>query len=96
MEVDQITEVGIDDQEQLYVAPKNARFPYIYREAMDVHWNDEKQILHSPKPRQWSYVDWLRQILSAAEQQSFRLTISPKTAWRNVPSALKQELEQCF
>ena len=96
MEVDQITEIGIDDQEQLYVAPKCARFPFIYREAMEVHWNEEKKILHSPKPRQWSYADWLRQILSAAEKQAIQLKATPETSWRNVSSSLKKELEQCL
>ncbi|HTN93879.1 MAG TPA: hypothetical protein VMJ33_04795 [Gallionella sp.] len=40
MERDAISEIGMDDEGRLYVAPETKTFPYIYREAMEVHWNE--------------------------------------------------------
>ncbi len=48
MEREAIAEIGIDDIGRLYVAPQNKKFPYIYREAMEVHWDEDGQYLYAP------------------------------------------------
>jgi hypothetical protein len=95
MERDGIAEVGIDDQQRLYVLPETRSFPYIYREAMEVHWEPNGKYLYAPappraslKPAAW----WFRQILSAAREQSCELQLTEKTRWHRVPDALKREL----
>ena len=51
-EPDSIAEIGIDEQERIYVRPSRATFPYIYREAVEIHWEPVRRNLHSPKPRE--------------------------------------------
>ena len=53
MENDVILEIGINSEEQLYIKPSTAKFPYMFREALEVHWNQEGLFLYSPKPRKW-------------------------------------------
>lgn len=89
---DQVTEIGIDEQERLYIIPASVKFPYIYREAMEVNWDEERGCLYSPKPKEWSYVKWYKQIISALHQQDCNLLISNKTTWINIPEQLKVEI----
>ena len=63
---DFVAEIGIDPEGRLYIRPYESSFEFIYREAMEVHWDADTRRLISPKPRQWTYVDWFRQIISAA------------------------------
>ncbi|NQY94744.1 MAG: hypothetical protein HRT43_11300 [Campylobacteraceae bacterium] len=41
LKTDNIIEIGIDKFEHLYIKPEKEKFLYIYREAMEVHWDDE-------------------------------------------------------
>ena len=91
MERDHIIEVGIDDNKRIYVKPETQKFPVMYREAVEVNWNEEKHYLFSPKPRKWSYTDWFLHIVSAAKLQSCELFISEKTCWKNISEKLKVE-----
>ena len=84
--MDAILQVEIDAAGRLLVTPESARFPYIYREAMEVHWDDTGGFLFAPKPREWSYLDWFRQILDAAKTQGSELRVSKRTRWINVPA----------
>ena len=56
MTIDTIAEVGIDEKRQLFVRPSTARFPYIYREALDIHWEPKHCYLFATEPRDWSYL----------------------------------------
>ena len=92
MNQDTIIEIGIDEEERLYVMPSHQEFPFIYREAVEVHWSAKRNCLYSPKPREWNYLDWFKHIIDAAKLQSVELLISSKTAWRNIPIKLKKEI----
>jgi hypothetical protein len=93
MSSDSVLEVGIDGKGSLYVKPASAEFPYIYREAMEVHWDANRGVLFGPPPRKWSYVDWYRQILSAAKTQGHLLQVTDDTRWSNIPDPLIQEMK---
>ncbi len=93
MNIDEITEVGIAEDGSLYVTPASARFPLIYREAMEVGWDVSARRLTTPKPREWSYVDWFRQIIRAARAQGVDLQLTRATKWTNVPCVLRREME---
>ena len=73
MDRDEIAEIVIDAAGQLHVVPASHAFPYIYREAMEVHWDPERHSLYSPPPREWSYSRWFQQILVAAREQGCEL-----------------------
>ncbi len=90
---DQIAEVRIDEQGRLCVVPASSFFPYIYREAMEVHWDDSGRFFYSPKPREWSYARWFQQILSAAKEQSSVFSLTSTTAWSGVPDSVRAEIE---
>lgn len=74
MQKDTIEAVGIDEGGSLWVKPAVATFPLIYREAVEVHWNAERQRLYGPKPSEWTYVAWFRQIRNAAREQGVELS----------------------
>ena len=92
METDAITEIGIDNQERLYIKPKSKTYTMIYREAIEVHWDNEGRFLYGPKPREWSYFEWYKQIMSGANSATFRLELTEKTKWVNIGSELKQQI----
>jgi len=92
MENDKLAEIGIDKENRLYLKPFSVKFPYIYREAMEVHWDGKNCVLYSPKPKEWSYLDWFNQIMRAAKEQSCCLEITTETRWANIPDSLKTEI----
>ena len=91
---DEIIEIGICQDGKLYLRPTNQSFPHIYRAAMEVGWDPVCGVLFTPKPREWSHLDWFRQILAAvANEYGVRLRISAATAWSNVPELLRMQIE---
>ncbi|MFT6791170.1 MAG: hypothetical protein ACJA04_000370 [Cellvibrionaceae bacterium] len=60
---DEIKEIGIDEEQRLYVKPLSAKFPMMYREAIEVNWNQNTLALYGGIPRQWSHLDWYKQII---------------------------------
>jgi hypothetical protein len=92
MQTDVIEAVGIDERGSLWVRPATATFPFIYREAMEVHWDAERLRLYSPKPREWSYVAWFKRIKDAAREQGFDLKLEPSTSWLGIDADLQQAM----
>jgi hypothetical protein len=90
---DTIEAVGIDEGGSLWVKPSTATFPYIYREAMEVHWNAERYCLYSPKPREWSYTAWFSQIVCAAHYQGVNLKLAQTTLWSGITPELQQAIK---
>lgn len=95
MKVEEIAEVGIDGEGRLYVKPVSYDFSHIYRAAMEVHWSPEGKFLHSPKPREWSYLKWYGQILDAAKSEyGVSLRVTENTRWAGVGDDLRNEILQ--
>lgn len=94
MDRDEIAEIVIDAAGQLHVVPASRAFPYIYREAMEVHWDPERHSLYSPPPREWSYARWFQQILVAAREQGCELYPNAGTIWRSVAESTRAEFLQ--
>lgn len=94
MSRDEIAEIAIDAAGQLHIVPSTHAFPYIYREAMEVHWDAERHSLYSPPPREWSYTRWFQQILAAAQAQGCELYPGGGTSWLNVAENAKAEFLQ--
>lgn len=91
--LDEIIEVGIDKNEQLFVRPKRERFTLIYRTATEVHWDEKELFLFSPKPREWSYFDWYRHIIEVANKEcNIKLILTHRTIWTNVENELKKQI----
>ena len=96
MTIDSIAEVGIDEKRQLFARPSTAKFPYIYREAVDIHWEPKRAYLHATEPRDWSYLQCFQAIVGAAALQGYDLRLVPSTAWSRIPAELRSEIEQWF
>ena len=96
MTTDFIAEVGIDEKRQLFARPSTATFPYIYREAVDIHWEPKRRYLHATKPRDWSYLECFQHIIGAAALQSCDLRLAPSTVWSSIPADLRTQIEQWF
>jgi hypothetical protein len=61
---------------------------------MEVGWDPDSRTLFSPKPSEWSYLHWFRQIVAAAAgEYGVRLVVTPHTKWFDVPDALRTEIE---
>ena len=90
---DNIIEIGIDDNERLFIKPENATFPLIYRTATEVHWDDKHKFLYSPKPNEWTYLDWYKQIIGVVETEcSYKLILTDSTQWKNISDDLKKQI----
>ncbi|OYW16526.1 MAG: hypothetical protein B7Z39_00665 [Novosphingobium sp. 12-64-8] len=90
MQTDMIEAVGIDENGSLWLKPATATFPFIYREAMEVHWDPQRRCLYGPRPREWPYAAWFRQIRDAAREQGVDLRLDRTTSWTRVDPELRQ------
>lgn len=88
-----ILEIGIDAAGSLYVKPDGATFPMVYRAAMQVGWDAAHERLFSPKPVEWTYRQWFKQIVGAVfEEYGVKLCLAADTVWTNVPDAVRDEI----
>ena len=92
MTIDNVVAIGIDSAGSLWLRPSNASFPLIYREAMQVHWDEKRKCLYSPTPREWPYVMWFKQIVDAAREQGTELQLTGVTVWTGIDTALQQDI----
>lgn len=93
MDSDNIQEIGIDENGRLIIKPEKKRFPLIYRTATEVHWDNNKNFLYSPKPREWTYLDWFRHIVSTIQTEcGIKLKTTAETLWFSIPETLKEEI----
>jgi hypothetical protein len=93
MRTDVITEVKIDENGRLCIKPGNEKFTLIWRSATEVHWDDKKLLLYSPKPREWSYLDWFNHITGVImDNCNCKLLLAEGTLWINVPDELKEQI----
>lgn len=92
---DKISKVEIDDSGKLHLTPEKTKFSLIYRTATEVHWDNNKKTLYSPKPREWSYFDWFLHIIGVAKTECWtELRLTDETEWINIPDELKNKITQ--
>ena len=93
MTTDNIIEVGIDNKERIYIKPETKYFEFIWRDASEVSWDDKNKVLYSPKPKEWTYFDWYRQIILATKgEYGCQLVLTGKTQWINISDELKEQI----
>jgi len=93
MTKDNILEIRIDERGRLCIKPKIEKFTFVYRFAAEVHWDNDGKFLFSPKPREWSYLDWYKHIVSLIETEYHsHLQITSDTDWVSIPVELKMEI----
>jgi hypothetical protein len=95
MQSDDIEMVGVDANGSLWIKPATSTFPFIYRAAMEVHWDEKRRCLYAPAPRDWSYLRWFGQIVDAVRSEYHtELRIAPTTSWDNVDRNLQLEISK--
>jgi hypothetical protein len=94
MTKDEIKEISIDATGRLCVFPLIEKFPFIYRSATEVHWDDKGNFLYAPSNlKGWSYAQWYVQIVQAVKSEhGTLLSISHNTKWTNVPGDIKEQI----
>ena len=93
MQSDTIKAIEIDSEGKLHIIASNVSFPMVYRTSTEVHWDSKKHSLHSPKPSEWSYIEWFNHIIAVAENEcNQKLVLTDATKWVNVPDELKDKL----
>ena len=92
MKTDNIKEIRIDDLGRLCIFPEKEKFTMIYRSAAEVHWDNNDFFLYSPKPREWSYYDWYKQIINIVNEYGCNLLLTNDTLYINIPDLLKQQI----
>ena len=65
----------------------------IYRSATEVHWDNNENFLYSPKPRDWTYLDWYKQIVSSIlAEYKCKLTITADKKWVAISDVLRNNI----
>ena len=89
-----IGEVGLDADQRMFVRPSVSDFEYVYRAAMEVHWDKALGRLSHPQPREWTPVRWFQQIVAAVlSEYRVQLKLTEKTTWTDVPSDIRSAIE---
>jgi hypothetical protein len=92
MNTDHIEAIEINEQGELYIKPSTKQFVLIWRSATQVHWSERWNYLYSPKPREWSYLDWYKQILTViANEYNYKLILTDTTLWQSISTTLRCE-----
>jgi hypothetical protein len=90
---DNISTIFIDKNGRLCIKPATKEFTLIYRSATEVHWDNKERFLYSPKPRELTYLDWYKHIISVISIEcDCKLTIITDTKWIGVPNDLKNDI----
>jgi hypothetical protein len=95
VKTDEIKQIKIDESGRFCIWPAKEKFEFIWRSATEVHWDTEGMFLYSPKPREWSYLNWFSQIIGAVKSEyGIKLLLSNKTLWINIPEDLKNQIKE--
>ena len=96
MVIAEISTIEILENGEMFVVLASGGKPmyqYIYREAAEVYWDNEKKGFKAPAPRKWSHSDWFKQIVTVtASGLGVSLKLLNNTSWINVPEQTKAEM----
>ena len=96
MEIEEISKIEILENGEMFLVLASggkSMYQYIYREAAEVYWDNERKAFKAPAPRKWSYADWYRHIVAvAASGLGLSLRLSKSPIWVNVSGVIKEEI----
>ena len=100
MEHIEVSKIEILGSGELSVTPSvnwNNMFQSIYRAASGVAWNEATNSFVTPKPKEWSYIDWYENLVaSVVSEMGINLKIAPNTEWINVPNNVQKKILACL
>jgi hypothetical protein len=91
----EVADISIDNDGRLLVRPRQAEdtFQYVYRAAAEVNWDEGQACFATPRPREWSYLEWFQHARLAIRSELGRdFEIGSRTTWVNIPDALRAEI----
>ena len=90
-----IAEVGLDDDQRVFVRPVEGDFEHVYRAGMEVCWDKaSRHLSHSQPPRDWTPVRWFQQIVTAvAGEYRVLLKLNAHSTWTAVPTEVRTAIE---
>lgn len=96
MDTEEISKIEILENGEMYLVLASGGKPmyqYIYREAGQVYWGNERKAFKAPTPKNWSHADWYKYIVSmTASGLGLSLKLSKSAIWVNVSEATKAEI----
>lgn len=93
MQIDNITEIGIDMKKRLYIKPAREKFALIYREAAGIGWDNIDSILHGSEPKNWTYSQWYSHLIEIIKIEcNCYLTLTDTTKWVNISDDIKKQI----
>ncbi len=93
MTQEEIAEIGTDAGGSLFVRPRSQTFPFIYRSAMGVHWDEARAVLFGQTPREWSQARGFEQIVEAVKSEyGISLVLCDSTVW-SISLPVRREIE---
>jgi len=80
-----VEKITLNEKGIIYIKPQNYSFAMIYRSAMGVHWDAEKQCLYHNPTKIWGILEWYTQILAAVKDEyGMMLIVQSNTIYENI------------
>jgi hypothetical protein len=97
VKTEKIKEIGVDLKGRLYLVPSREKFPFIYRSATGVHWDEKSLFLYSPEINESECAAWFQEICAAVKSEyDVLLMPSEATQWTNIPPATREAITSVF
>jgi hypothetical protein len=95
----EVADISIDEDGRLRIRPRQAEeiFQYVYRAAAEIHRDGDQACFATPKPREWSYLQWFqyaRVVIRSELGRDFEL--NGRTTWANIPDVLRAEISSAL
>jgi hypothetical protein len=91
----EVANISIDQDGRLLIHPRRAEdiFQYVYRAAAEIQWDGDQACFATPKPREWSYLQWFQHARDAIRSELGRdFELNDRTTWANIPDGLRAEI----
>jgi len=92
---EEITQIGIDAENRLFVKPPKKIFSMVDRLAKGINWDNKEKVLYSSTIREWSNYKWYLYILNTIYQEcNIELIPTKKTEYINLDRKAKNQIQQ--
>jgi hypothetical protein len=95
----EVADISIDEDGRLRIRPRQAEdiFQYVYRAAAEIQWDGDQACFATPKPREWSYLQWFQHARIAIRSELGRdFELDARTTWANIPDVLRAEISSAL
>jgi len=95
LDQEEIIQIGIDDENRLFLTTKEKSFSMIYRLAKGINWDNERKRLISTPIKEWSKYKWYLHILNTIYKEcNIELIPTRKTEYINLDRKSKNQIKQ--